>query len=153
MPKSKTELLEIYKLHAELADRVSQRREGANRLYVSLLTGFFTVIITLARFGTGEILTDTALLMGGGVLGCLLSLSWYLVIRSYRQLNTGKFAALQELEAQLGYAFFKREWELLERGKYRGKYWKLSVVASFLPVLFAVAFICMTMYALFSLYR
>ncbi len=34
----RTELLEIYKLHAELADRVSQRREGANRLYVSLLT-------------------------------------------------------------------------------------------------------------------
>ena len=33
------QLLEIYKLHAELADRVSQRREGANRLYVSLHVG------------------------------------------------------------------------------------------------------------------
>ena len=33
------ERLEIYKLHAELADRVSQRREGANRLYVTLLLG------------------------------------------------------------------------------------------------------------------
>ena len=32
-------LLEIYKLHAGLADRVSQRREGANRLYVSLNVG------------------------------------------------------------------------------------------------------------------
>ena len=26
------ELLELYKLHTELADRVSQRREGANRM-------------------------------------------------------------------------------------------------------------------------
>ena len=31
MDENKRELLEIYKLHAELADRVSQRREGANR--------------------------------------------------------------------------------------------------------------------------
>ena len=36
---TQNEMLEIYKLHAELADRVSQRREGANRLYVSLLVG------------------------------------------------------------------------------------------------------------------
>ena len=28
---TRNEMLEIYKLHAELADRVSQRREGANR--------------------------------------------------------------------------------------------------------------------------
>lgn len=28
----RNELLEIYRLQAELADRVSQRREGANRL-------------------------------------------------------------------------------------------------------------------------
>ena len=29
---AQNDLLEIYKLHSELADRVSQRREGANRL-------------------------------------------------------------------------------------------------------------------------
>ena len=28
---TRNEMLGIYKLHAELADRVSQRREGANR--------------------------------------------------------------------------------------------------------------------------
>ena len=30
MDENRRELLEIYKLHAELADRVSQRREGGN---------------------------------------------------------------------------------------------------------------------------
>ena len=35
---TRNEMLEIYKLHAELADRVSQRREGANRLYRKMRT-------------------------------------------------------------------------------------------------------------------
>ena len=52
---SKDQLLEIYKLHAELADRVSQRREGANRLHVSLLSGFLVFLAALLRFGSGEI--------------------------------------------------------------------------------------------------
>ena len=34
----RNELLEIYKLHAGFADRVSERREAAHRLFVTLLT-------------------------------------------------------------------------------------------------------------------
>ena len=52
MDEKRQELLEIYKLHAELADRVSQRREGANRLYVSLLIGLVLFAAALLRFGT-----------------------------------------------------------------------------------------------------
>lgn len=44
MDNDRAELLEIYKLHAELADKVSQRREGANRLYVSLITAILALI-------------------------------------------------------------------------------------------------------------
>ncbi|MCY4174462.1 MAG: hypothetical protein OXF25_10500 [Cyanobacteria bacterium MAG CAR3_bin_5] len=94
---SKDQLLEIYKLHAELADRVSQRREGANRLHVSLLSGFLVFLAALLRFGSGEVTTATLLLFSG-IIGMAVSGSWYIVIRSYRQLNTGKFAALDELE-------------------------------------------------------
>ena len=48
------DLIEIYKLHAELADRVSQRREGANRLYVTLLVGLVVFVTALLRFGAGD---------------------------------------------------------------------------------------------------
>ena len=106
------ELLEIYKLHAELADRVSQRRDGANRLYVSLLVGLTVFLTALMRYGTGDV-PAKLVLCTVGVIGALLSASWYVVIRSYRQLNTGKFKALHELEAKLAHAFFSREWELL----------------------------------------
>ena len=136
---SQDRLLEIYKLHADLADRVSQRREGANRLHVSLLSGFLVFLAALLRFGSGEMATS-ALLLFSGIIGMSISGSWYIVIRSYRQLNTGKFAALDELEQKLDYPFFRREWELLERGRNRNRYWKLTVVETFLPTIFFLLF-------------
>ena len=135
--------MEIYKLHAELADRVSQRREGANRLYVSLLVGLAAFLGILFRFGV-EDFPISVILLSAGIIGALLSISWYIVIRSYRQLNSGKFAALHELEDELAYPFFKREWELLDRGSKPNRYWKLTVVETGLPIIFFVLSITLT---------
>ena len=131
----RNELLEIYRLHAELADRVSQRREGANRLYVSLLLGLVALLAALLRFGVGD-LSPRIVLLAAGIVGALLSASWYVVIRSYRQLNTGKFLALHELEQKIAYPFFEREWELLGKGADRRRYWRLTIVETFLPIAF-----------------
>ena len=126
-----SELLEIYKLHGELADRVSRRREGANKFYAGLITA--VLLVAFLGYGTGS-LPVRGVLTAGGVLGALLSASWYIVIRSYRQLNAGKFDALHELEEKLAYPFFKREWELLEEGGNRSRYWKLTIVETGLPI-------------------
>ena len=141
------ELLEIYKLHAELADRVSQRREGANRLYVSLLVGLVVFLAALLRFGTDGVPIEMVL-CGAGILGMLLSVSWCVVIRSYRQLNTGKFNALHELEKELAFPFFQREWELLRSGKQLSRYWKLTNVEVGLPFTFFLVFLGLVLYAL-----
>lgn len=146
MDNKTQELLEIYKLHAELADRVSQRREGANRLYVSLLIGLVLFAAALLRFGTDGILPDTVLFWAG-VLGAVLAISWYIVIRSYRQLNAGKFNALQDLETHLAYPFFTKEWELLGEGKKRSRYWKLTVVETALPWTLFLLFVGLAIYA------
>ena len=145
MDAQRQELLEIYKLHAELADRVSQRREGANRLYVSLLIGLAVFVVTFLRFGTDSISTEAAMFWAG-VLGAVLAASWYVVIRSYRQLNTGKFNALQDLESHLAYPFFTKEWELLGEGKKRGRYWKLTIVETALPWIFFLLFVGLAIY-------
>ena len=146
MEEQRQELLEIYKIHAELADRVSQRREGANRLYVSLLIGLALFVAALLRFGTDGISPDTVLFWAG-VLGAVLAISWYIVIRSYRQLNTGKFNALQDLESHLAYPFFTKEWELLGEGKKRSRYWKLTVVETALPWTLFLLFVGLAIYA------
>ncbi len=83
-----------------------------------------------------------------GGFGALLSASWYVQIRSYRQLNTGKFKALHELETKLAYPFYKREWDLLDKGKRMSRYWKLTVVETFLPAIFLVLFIILIVYSM-----
>ncbi len=131
---SKTELLEIYKLHAELADRVSQRREAANRLHIGILSGLGLATGIFIESGVAESLNFVFLAVG--ILGSVISASWWFVIRSYRQLNSGKFKALDELENEIAFPFFRREWEILKTGKKQNRYWEITNVETFLPVVF-----------------
>ena len=62
------------------------------------------------------------------------------MIRSYRQLNTGKLKALHELEERLAYLFFKREWELLGQGKDRARYLRLTQTETVPPWIFLLLF-------------
>ena len=135
MDDLREELLEVYKLHAKLADNVSQRREGANRLYVTLITGFIVLLVAMLRFGSGDI-PVWIILAAGGAIGALISASWFVVVRSYKQLNSGKFAVLQELEEQLAFPFFTKEWENLGGGENRRKYLKMTVAETCLPAIF-----------------
>ena len=80
------------------------------------------------------------LMVGFGLFGMLLASAWYIVIRSYRQLNSGKFKALHELEGKLAYPFFKREWDLLAEGREQKTYWRLTVVETFVPIIFFACF-------------
>ncbi len=132
-------LLEIYKLHAELADRVSQRREAANRLYVSLHVGILLFMAAMLRFGFGDI-PEKLVLVVLSLFGAALSISWFVIIRSYRQLNSLKFAVLPKLEEHLPFQFFKSEWEVKGKGV-GSRYWRLTYVEVTLPFIFLVLFI------------
>lgn len=134
----KQELMEIYKLHAQLADNVSKRRGTADRFYLLVLSGLAVFFSALLQRENGVPLGS--LMVGFGALGMFLAIAWYIVIRSYRQLNSGKFKALHELEEKLAYPFFKREWDLLAEGTERKTYWKLTVVETFVPIIFCLCF-------------
>ena len=125
------ELLEIYKLHADLADKVSQRRDSANRLHVSLQFGLGLFLSALLRFGIGDA-PGELILSAVGILGIVVSGSWLIVIDSYRQLNHKKFQVLTELEKCLSFQFFTRESELATSGKER-RYRELTKVETLLP--------------------
>ena len=135
------QLLELYKLHTELADRVSQRRDGANRLFVSVLGGMVTFLIVSIRIGIEGLPADT-MMFWAGIFGTLLSANWCVVLRSYRRLNSGKFAVLLELESRLDYQFFAQEREELKKKRYR----RLTVVESALPYIFLVMFAGLAIY-------
>ena len=142
-----SQYLEVYKLHAELADRVSQRRESANRLYVSLLVGLMVFLAAFLRFGLGNT-SERLVLVTVGVFGVLLAGSWLGVIRSYKQLNSNKFRVLHELEQHLAFRFFIREWDPQSKGTKSNRYWKVTNVESPLPFLFGALFAGLVVYVL-----
>ena len=135
------QVMEIYKLHAELADRVSQRRLGTNRFYASVLVGITLSLGALLRVD-GSPWQDGMLCCAIGVVGVLLAASWALSIRSYERLNHSKFDALWELEDKLAYKFFTKEWGFLGHGKEavddseRSKYTRLSRIEQTVPWVF-----------------
>lgn len=143
----KQELLEIYKLHAELADSVSRQRGTANRFYMLVLSGLTVLFSTFVQRKNGVPLGW--LMVGFGLFGMFLTAAWYVVIRSYRQLNTAKFNVLHELEEKLAYPFFKREWDLLNEGKDFRNYWKLSVVETFVPGIFFLGFLALVLIGIY----
>lgn len=109
-------LLEQYKLYVEMADRVSQRRDQANRFYVTFVSAIAGLLMVLARFGT--LVNDIwpVVFLISGLLGMVLSFIWFLNIKSYRTLNTAKFQVINDLERQLPYPGYAKEWDLVTSG-------------------------------------
>ena len=146
-------LLEQYKLYVEMADRVSQRREQSNRFYVTIVSALAAIVVIIARFGVPEngALLEVAFLVVG-LFGLALSVVWHFNIRSYRTLNSAKFAIINRMEKQLPYAGYNEEWEILRPSEGRRPYFQLTRVEQFVPMIFALLFIALTIYALCLLF-
>ena len=147
----KQELLEIYKLHAELADSVSKQRATANRFYILVLSGLAVLFSTFLQRKNGVPLEW--LMVSFGLFGLPLAIAWHSVIRSYRQLNTAKFEVLHELEEKLAYRFSRREWDLLAKGTDRKVYQQLTVVESCVPIIFGIFFSMLLLIGIYFLFR
>ena len=150
-------LIEQYKLYVEMADRVSQRRDQSNRFYVALLGALAAILVIAARF----VLSDdgessmfmTAVFLTSGVFGAILSIIWYLNIRSYRTLNSAKFAIIHEMEKEIPFAGYAKEWEILRPPDGSPKYLQLTAVEQFVPILVFLTFAALAGYSAFLLFR
>jgi Zn-dependent protease with chaperone function len=135
-------LLEQYKLYVEMADRVSARRALANTFF---LTANTALLATLTLYGgsssleNGLLGTTVIVVMSCGLVA--FSASWWLVLRSYDQLNTGKFRVIHELEQRLPAAIYDREWDLLGRGSDPKRYRPLTRVERIVPLVFIVLYL------------
>ncbi len=133
-------LFSQYRLYVETAEKAAERRNAANRFYVSVCSGLFALFSMLADRGFMEI--HLLMVMAGG-LGVLLSVLWHANIVSFKQLSSGKYRVIEEMERRLPYACFSREWEYLGGGRRRGRYLPVTVVESCIPILFGVLFMVM----------
>jgi hypothetical protein len=145
--KFEEHLLEQYKLYVEMADRVSTRRAQTNRFYISLLSGLLAL---LSIVGGREIFSDfhTIVFMVVAVLGLALCFLWKINIHSYRQLNSGKFRVIHEMEKHLPFPCFDKEWEILGEGEESKRYLQLTRVEQYVPFIISIPYIVLLVYCL-----
>jgi hypothetical protein len=145
-------VLDLYKLAVEQADRISGRRASANSYFLTIHTGLAALTGLLASMGKakggGELKVDDLAVLATAVVGLLLSGTWWLLLRSYRDLNSAKFKVITEIEAGfLPLRIFQREWEILRADEalpwWGGRYAELGFVERVVPAVFAVVYLAL----------
>ncbi len=88
-------LLEQYKLHAQMTDKISERRQSANSSFLTINTALIAFLGVVASLDVGS---DTGLAASPplpwglevSAAGVVLCYFWYRLVRSYKDLNSGK---------------------------------------------------------------
>jgi len=143
-------LMEQYKLYVEMTDRVSIRRAQTNQFYITLLSGLLallSIIIERNIISTFQNIVITAV----AFLGLVLCFLWNVNINSYRQLNSAKFKIIHELEKNLPYPCYDKEWEILGEGKKQKIYFQLTRVEQYVPIIIAIMYSILLVYSLYIL--
>jgi hypothetical protein len=125
-------LLEQYSLAVEMADRVSARRATANGFFLTVQT------VLVALLSVPDI--HRKWIAGAGVV---FAATWWLLLRSYRDLNTAKWNSIQELEKRLPAQPFTDEWKTLKEDRvpgWRARYAELGFVERIVPTVFGLIF-------------
>jgi hypothetical protein len=151
--KFQDHLLEQYKLYVEMIDRTSSRRNQMNGFYTSLLSGLLALIAIatnkeIAKFQTKF---QAVAFVAVAILGVLLCIIWYLNIQSYKQLNSGKFKVINELEQQLPFACYKAEWEFLKKDKRYKGYLTQTDVEKIVPFILTIPYVSLLVYSVLNL--
>lgn len=125
--------MELYKLPVEMADRVSARRGNANVFFVTVNTALLGFVST-AKLDPGWPLAAS---------GVVISLTWALLIKSYRDLNTAKFGVITRTEGKLPVKVYGDEWKKLKGDPktLRKRYAEFTTVEWIVPMVFAALYI------------
>jgi hypothetical protein len=140
--KYQDHLLDQYKIYVELSDRITERRHKVNQYYSSL----FTLSFPLIAAGITKGIIPIAITPIISIFGFFLCIIWYFNIKSYKQLNSGKFKVIHEMERQLPFACFLKEWQHLDEGKDVRKYLKLTKIEQYIPFIFSIQFLILLYY-------
>jgi hypothetical protein len=142
--------LEQYIFYSETADKISDRRTNSNNFFVTLNSTLVT-IIGLAIGTNQTVINVKPLLLIVPLVGLLISLLWRIVIQSYRDINTAKFAVLHEIEDRLPLRLYSYEWHVAKHGD-GTKYRPTSHIEMWIPVLFSCLYVAIFVVQVYGLF-
>jgi hypothetical protein len=144
-PDSSGVYLDLYKLAVEMADRVSVRRATANTFFLTVHAALLTFLnvahpttpVSDGASVAGQSLDKSGLVMVA-IVGLLLAAAWWVMLKSYRNLNRAKFLVINAMEEQLPAQVFTQEWRHLNTGRvgFLGRYTELGTIERVVPLVF-----------------
>ena len=140
----KEHLFEQYKLYVESIEKTSDRRQHANNYFITINTALISLIGLSFQIKIFENLAGVKAVLA--FVGIIIWVVFGYLIRSYKQLNTGKFDVIHKIEEHLPLAMYKYEWEVLGKGEDNKKYYPFSHIELIIPWVFGI------IYALLGLY-
>ena len=143
--------MDQYKLYVEMADRVSQRRDQSNRFHSALLTGLLAVISVVANLTNWQTSDHlpAVIFLTVALVGLVICAIWFINVRSYRQLNSSKFKIIHELEEQLPFPCYRKEWDILRPEAGKKRYLQITRIEQFVPFVLSIPYLVLMGYSLF----
>ena len=108
--------MEQYKLFVETSERLVARRQIVNTFFLSANALALSALGLIAKEASQNPVAAIGI-VPISVAAMLLCVAWKTLVRSYAQLNRGKFAVIDRLEERLPAALFRGEWAALKRGE------------------------------------
>jgi len=143
----KDHLFEQYKIYCESAEKISDRRQNANNYFITINTALITLLgLSFQINFLNSFRWFRPILAFVGLTIC--TIFWFL-LRSYKQMNSGKFKVIHQIEQKLPLALYDYEWEILGKGKDKKKYFPFSHIELIIPWVFGAIYLVFGLICIF----
>jgi hypothetical protein len=126
-------LLEQYRAFVDTEERLVDRRQQENRFFLSVSALIVTGLSVLLKQGISDRQASVGIILLAGA-GLALCFAWHSIIGSYSDLNTAKFAVIDEFEKLLPARMFGAEWEVAKGLGYK----PFTVIERRVPLVFGI---------------
>ncbi|MCK5716628.1 MAG: hypothetical protein KAH77_03995, partial [Thiomargarita sp.] len=137
--------LEIYKLYVDLTDKLSVRRLSVNSFFLTL-NSFIIGLLGYGKIATPQTITTPEFYWIISILGMIICIIWFRIIRSYKNILRARFLVIQGIEQELPLAPYAAEWQFLQADK---AYRPLTHFEMWVPWIFFVLNIAISLKATF----
>ncbi len=122
-------IFDQYKLYVEMADRISARRATTNSFY---LTANSFLFVALGILMSNDLVVVVPMIL---IVGIFVSISWWLLIIYYKNLNSCKYKVINEIEKKLPVKGLLAEWQISKlQEKPLKKHHELTFIEQWIPI-------------------
>ena len=138
-PQYKDHLFSQYQLFIESVEKISDRRQNANNYFITINTVLISFLGVLFQAKVLESIAWVKSLVS--FVGIIICVVFWFLLRSYKQINSGKFKVIHEIEEKLPLGLYNYEWKVLGEGKDKKVYYPFSHVEMIIPWVFGAIYV------------